>query len=147
MTIAAMICNAALLTAPFSPLPPSLSTLARMAICPVPDHRHPRYARPGSDPDFRCHLCLAALELAGRIDQHLCLDARRTTVLTVSPPGDFAAKTTRSARAFDPRGNLDLSYVIAMPLAMTYLVLRLQRPIAMRWGPWALAAGPVSILW
>jgi len=30
-----------------------------------------------------------------------------------------------------------------MPLAMTYVVLRYSDPIAIRWGPWALAAGPV----
>jgi hypothetical protein len=30
-----------------------------------------------------------------------------------------------------------------MPLAMTFVVLRYSDPIAIRWGPWALGAGPV----
>jgi hypothetical protein len=33
--------------------------------------------------------------------------------------------------------------VIAMPLAMACVVVRYSDPIALRWGPWALAAGPV----
>jgi hypothetical protein len=42
-----------------------------------------------------------------------------------------------------PGGRLGLIYVIAMPLAMTYVALRYSDPIALRWGPWALALGPV----
>jgi hypothetical protein len=47
-------------------------------------------------------------------------------------------------RAFRvPGGNLGLIYVIAMPLVMTCVALRYSASIAIRWGPWALAAGPV----
>jgi hypothetical protein len=33
--------------------------------------------------------------------------------------------------------------VIAMPIAMTYVAVRYSDPVALRWGPWALALGPV----
>ena len=32
--------------------------------------------------------------------------------------------------------------MIALPSVMTYIVLRYSDPVAMRWGPWALALGP-----
>jgi len=67
-----------------------------------------------------------------------------TTVLTVLSAWGLRRKRPDLPRAFRiPGGNLGLVYVIAMPLAMTYVVLRYSDPIAMRWGPWALAAGPV----
>ncbi len=53
-------------------------------------------------------------------------------------------------RAFRiPGGRLGLAYVVALPVVMTCIViytLRYSDPISLRWGPWALAAGPVVYL-
>ena len=50
-------------------------------------------------------------------------------------------------RAFRiPGGNVGLAYSVALPIIMTCIVmytLRYSDPISLRWGPWALALGPV----
>src|SRR3979411_3036906 len=67
-----------------------------------------------------------------------------TTILTVLSVWKLRRKRPDLPRAFRvPGGNLGLLYVIAMPLVMTCVALRYSAAIAMRWGPCALAAGPV----
>jgi len=67
-----------------------------------------------------------------------------TTVLTVLSSWGLRRKHPELPRAFKiPGGRLGLVYVIALPIVMTYVVLRYSDPIALRWGPWALVAGPI----
>jgi amino acid transporter len=67
-----------------------------------------------------------------------------TTVLTVLSAWGLRRKRPDLPRAFRiPGGYLGLAYVIAMPVVMTAVALFNSEPIAKRWGPWALAAGPV----
>lgn len=70
-----------------------------------------------------------------------------TTVMTVLSAWGLRLKRPDLPRAFRiPGGSLGLAYVVGLPIVMTCLViytLRYSDPISLRWGPWALAAGPV----
>ena len=67
-----------------------------------------------------------------------------TTVMTVLAAWGIRRKYPDLPRAYRiPGGNLGLLYVISLPVLMTYLALRYSDPIGLRWGPWALAVGPV----
>ena len=39
-----------------------------------------------------------------------------------------------------------MAYVVALPAIMTGIALYFSDSVALRWGPWALAAGPVVYL-
>jgi len=111
MTIAAMIVTPRCSTAPFSPLPHPFHARRGWLSAAVPDpSASALWHALDRDPDFRCHLCLAGAELARRIDQHLCLDARRHYRADRALRLGTSPQTTRSAASVpNPGGNLDLS--------------------------------------
>jgi APA family basic amino acid/polyamine antiporter len=68
-----------------------------------------------------------------------------TTVLTVLAVLGMRRKHPELTRAFKvPAGRLGLAYVVGVPIAMTYVALRYSDPVGLRWGPPALALGPVA---
>lgn len=67
-----------------------------------------------------------------------------TTVLTVLSAWGLRNKRPDLPRSYRiPAGRLGLVYVIALPTVMTAIALYFSDPVALRWGPWALAVGPV----
>jgi amino acid transporter len=146
MTIGAMICNVALLNSTVLTATPMPFALAEDGyLPPFLTRRHPRYGTPWIAIliSAAIYASLALRSLGELISIYVWLRAA-TTVLTVFSAWGLRRKRPDLPRAFRiPGGNLGLFYVIAMPLAMTYVVLRYSDPVAMRWGPWALAGGPV----
>ncbi|MFY9844647.1 MAG: APC family permease [Terriglobales bacterium] len=146
MTIAAMLCNVALLNS-------TVLTSTRMPFALAEDgylppfltRRHPRYGTPWIAilVSAAIYASLALHSLGELISIYVWLRAA-TTVLTVLSAWGLRRRRPDLPRAFRiPAGNFGLAYVIVTPLAMTYVVLRYSDPIALRWGPWALAAGPI----
>lgn len=146
MTIAAMLCNVALLNS-------TVLTSTRMPFALAEDgylppfltRRHPRYGTPWIAilVSAAIYASLALHSLGELISIYVWLRAA-TTVLTVLSAWGLRRGRPDLPRAFRiPAGNFGLAYVIVTPLAMTYVVLRYSDPIALRWGPWALAAGPI----
>ncbi len=146
MTIAAMICNVALLNSTVLTSTRMPFTLAEDGyLPPFLTRRHPRYGTPWIAIliSAAIYASLALHSLGELISIYVWLRAA-TTVLTVLSAWGLRRKSPDLRRAFRiPGGNLGLAYVIVLPLVMTYIVLRYSDPIARRWGPWALAAGPV----
>ena len=67
-----------------------------------------------------------------------------TTVLTVLSAWGMRRKHPELPRPFRiPFGTAGLYLSILLPVAMTYVALRYSEPIAKKWGPVALLAGPV----
>jgi len=149
MAIAAMVGNVALLNSTALTAAPIPLTLAEDGyLPPFLARRHPRYGTPWIAILLSAviYASLALHSLGELISIYVWLRAA-TTVMTVLSAWGLRRKRPDLPRAFRiPGGNLGLFYVIAMPLAMTYVVLRYSDPVAMRWGPWALAAGPVIYL-
>lgn len=145
MTIGAMVGNAALLNSTMltaSPMPFALAEDGYLP--PFLTRRHRRYGTPwvAIVISAAIYAALALHSLGELISIYVWLRAA-TTVLTVLSAWGLRRKRPDLPRAFRiPGGNFGLFYVIALPLAATYVVLRYSAPIAMRWGPWALAAGP-----
>jgi amino acid transporter len=146
MTVAAMIANVALFNSTVLTASPMPFALAEDGYLPkVLTRRHPRYGTPWIAIliSSAIYASLALNSLGELISIYVWLRAA-TTVLTVLSAWGMRRKHSDLPRAFRiPAGNLGLVYVIVMPLVMTYVVLRYSDPVAMRWGPWALAAGPV----
>jgi amino acid transporter len=146
MTIAAMICNLALLNSTVLTSTRMPFTLAEDGyLPPFLTRRHRRYGTPWVAIliSSTIYASLALHSLGELISIYVWLRAA-TTVLTVLAAWGLRRKRPDLPRAFRiPGGNLGMVYVIALPLAMTYVVLRYSDPVARRWGPWALAAGPV----
>jgi amino acid transporter len=149
MTIAAMVANVALLNSTVLTATPMPFTLAEDGyLTQFLTRRHPRYGTPWIAIliSSTIYASLALHSLGELISIYVWLRAA-TTVLTVLSAWGLRRKRPDLPRAFRiPGGNLGLIYVIAMPLAMTYVILRYSDPIAIRWGPWALATGPVVYL-
>ncbi len=146
MTIAAMLCNVALLNSTVLTSTRMPFTLAEDGyLPPLLTRRHARYGTPWIAILISAgiYASLALRSLGELISIYVWLRAA-TTVLTVLSAWGLRRKRPDLPRAFRiPGGNLGMVYVIALPLAMTYVVLRYSDPIARRWGPWALAAGPI----
>ena len=146
MTIGAMIGNVALLNGTMLTATPMPFTLAEDGyLPPFLTRKHPRYGTHWIAIliSAAIYASLALNSLGELISIYVWLRAA-TTVMTVLSAWALRRKRPDLPRAFRiPGGNLGLVYVIAMPLAMTYVVIRYSDPIALRWGPWALAAGPV----
>ena len=146
MTIGAMVGNVALLNSTMLTATPMPFTLAEDGYLPrFLTHRHPRYGTHWIAIliSAAIYASLALNSLGELISIYVWLRAA-TTVMTVLSAWGLRRKRPDLPRGFRiPGGNLGLIYVIAMPLAMTYVVLRYSAPVALRWGPWALAAGPV----
>ena len=146
MTIGAMVGNVALLNSTMLTATPMPFTLAQDGyLPPFLTRRHRRYGTPW-----------IAILISGAIYASLALHSLgelisiyaflrgATTVLTVLSAWGLRRKHPHLPRVFRiPGGKLGLFYVIALPTAMTALALFNSEPIAKRWGPWALAAGPV----
>jgi amino acid transporter len=149
MAIGAMVGNVALLNSTVLTAAPMPLTLAEDGyLPPFLARRHPRYGTPWIAILLSAVICasLALHSLGELISIYVWLRAA-TTVLTVLSAWGLRRRRPDLPRTFRiPGGNLGLIYVIAMPIAMTYVVLRYSDPIAVRWGPWALAAGPVVYL-
>lgn len=146
MTIAAMIGNAALLNSTMLTATPMPFALAQDGyLPPFLTHRHPRYGTPWIAIliSAAIYASLALHSLGELISIYVWLRAA-TTVMTVLSAWGLRRKSPDLPRAFRiPGGNSGLFYVVAMPVAMTYVAVRYSDPVALRWGPWALAAGPV----
>jgi amino acid transporter len=149
MTIAAMVSTVALLNS-------TVLTTTRMPFALAEDgylppfltRRHPRYRTPWIAIliSAAIYASLALHTLGQLISVYVWLRAA-TTVLTVLSAWALRRKRPDLPRAFRiPGGRLGLVYVVALPIVMTCIVmytLRYSDPISLRWGPWALAAGPV----
>jgi len=146
MTIGAMVGNVALLNSTMLTATPMPFTLAEDGYLPhFLTRRHPRYGTPviAILISAAIYASLALNSLGELISIYVWLRAA-TTVLTVLCAWGLRRKRPDLPRGYRiPGGNLGLIYVIAMPLAMTYVVVRYSDPVALKWGPWALVAGPV----
>jgi len=149
MTVAAMVANMALLNS-------TVLTTTRMPFALAEDGylppfltaKHPRYGTPWIAILISAAIYASlALHTFGQLIS-ICVWLRAaTTVLTVLSAWRLRRKHPELPRTFRiPGGRLGLAYVILLPIAMTYVALRYSDPIALRWGPWALAAGPVVYL-
>jgi amino acid transporter len=146
MTIAAMVGNVALLNSTMLTATPMPFTLAEDGYLPqFLTRRHPRYGTPWIAIRISAAIYASlALHSLGELISIYAWLRGATTVLTVLSAWGLRRKRPDLPRAFRvPGGNVGLVYVIAMPLVMTCVALRYSASIAMHWGPWALAAGPV----
>ena len=145
MTAAAVVGSVALLNS-------TVLTTTRMPFALAEDgylppfltRKHPRYGTPWIAILISAafYAALARYTLGQLISIYIWLRAA-TTVMTVLSAWGMRRKHPLLPRAFKiPGGNLGLVYVIAMPLAMTYVALRYS-PIALLGGLLTLAAGPV----
>jgi amino acid transporter len=146
MTVAAMIGNAALLNSTMLTATPMPFALAEDGyLPPFLTHRHPRYGTPWIAIliSAAIYASLALHSLGELISIYVWLRAA-TTVMTVLSAWRLRRKSPDLPRAFRvPGGNLGLFYVVTMPVVMTYVAVRYSSQVALRWGPWSLAAGPV----
>jgi amino acid transporter len=145
MTAAAVVGSVALLNS-------TVLTTTRMPFALAEDgylppfltRKHPRYGTPWIAILISAafYAALARYTLGQLISIYIWLRAA-TTVMTVLSAWGMRRKHPLLPRAFKiPGGNLGLVYVIAMPLAMTYVALRYS-PVALLGGLLTLAAGPV----
>jgi len=146
MTIAAMSSTVALLNSTMLTATPIPFTLAEDGyLPPFLARRHSRYGTPWIAILISAAIYASlALHSLGELISIYGWLRGATTVMTVLSSWGLRRKQPDLPRAFRiPGGNLGLIYVIALPLAMTCVALGNSPKIAMRWGPWALAAGPV----
>ncbi len=149
MTVGAMVGNIALLNGTMLTATPMPFTMAQDGYLPkFLTRRHVRYGTHWIAIliSAAIYASLALNSLGDLISIYVWLRAA-TTVMTVLSAWQLRRTRPDLPRGFlIPGGNLGLLYVIAMPIAMTYVVLRYSDPVALRWGPWALGAGPVVYL-
>ena len=147
MTISAMICNVALLNS-------TVLTSTRMPFAMAEDgylppfltRKHSKYGTPAVAIviSSAIYASLALHTLTQLISIYNWLRAS-TTVLTVLAVWGMRRKHPELTRAFKvPAGRLGVAYVVGVPIAMTYVALRYSDPVGLRWGPLALALGPVA---
>ncbi len=149
MTIGAMVGNVALLNSTMLTATPMPFTLAEDGyLPPFLTRRHPRYATPWIAILISAAIYASlALHSLGELISIYAWLRGATTILTVLSVWKLRRSRPDLPRPFRiPGEGIGLVYVIAMPLIMTCLALRYSAPIAMRWGPMALAAGPVVFL-
>ena len=146
MTIAAMVATVALLNSTMLTATPMPFTLAEDGyLPPFLTRRHPRYGTPWIAILISAVIYASlALHSVGELISIYGWLRGATTMMTVLSAWGLRRRRPDLPRAFRiPGGNLGLIYVIALPLAMTCVALGNSPPIAKRWGPCALAAGPV----
>ena len=146
MTIGAMVGNVALLNSTMLTATPMPFVLAEDGyLPPFLTRRHRRYGTPWIAILISAAIYASlALHSLGELITIYAFLRGATTVLTVLSAWGLRRKRPDLPRAFRiPGGNLGLIYVIAAPLAMTGVALFNSESFAKRWGPWALAAGPV----
>jgi amino acid transporter len=152
MTAAAVLGNIALLNS-------TVLTTTRMPFALAEDgylpqfltRKHPRYGTPWIAIliSAAIYSSLALHTLGQLISIYVWLRAA-TTIMTVLSAWRMRRSHPELPRAFKiPGGRLGLAYVVVPPIVMGCIViyatyiLRQKDPIAWRYGPWALAAGPV----
>jgi amino acid transporter len=146
MTIGAMVGNVALLNSTMLTATPMPFTLAEDGyLPPFLTRKHKRYGTPWIAILISAVIYASlALHSLGELISIYAFLRGASTVLTVISAWKLRRTHPDLPRAFRiPWGNFGLVYVIAMPVAMTGIALFNSEPIAKRWGPWALAAGPV----
>jgi amino acid transporter len=146
MTIAAMVGNVALLNSTMLTATPMPFTMAEDGyLPPFLTRRHSRFGTPWIAILISAAIYASlALHSLGELISLYAFLRGATTVLTVLSAWGLRRKSPDMPRPFRiPGGNLGLIYVIAMPFAMTCVALLNSESFAKRWGPWALAAGPV----
>jgi amino acid transporter len=146
MTIAAMVSTMALLNS-------TVLTTTRMPFALAEDGylpkfltaKHPRYRTPWVAILISAAIYASlALHTLGQLISIYVWCRAATTVMTVLSAWGLRRKRPDLPRAFRiPAGGLGLVYVIALPTVMTVIALYFSDPVALRWGPWALAVGPI----
>jgi len=141
-----MIGNVALLNSTMLTATPMPFVLAEDGyLPPFLTRRHKRYGTPWIAILISAAIYASlALHSLGELISIYAFLRGATTVLTVLSVWGLRRKRPELPRSFRiPGGTLGLIYVIAVPLCMTCIALLNSEPIAMKWGPCALAAGPV----
>jgi amino acid transporter len=147
MTFAAMVTNVALLNS-------TVLATTRMPFAMAEDgylpegltRKHPRFGTPwiAIMVSAVVYALLAFQTLAGLITIYIWLRSA-TTVLTVLSGWGMRRKHPELARPFVvPGGRIGLAYVVIAPVIMACLALLGSDSFALRWGPVALALGPVA---
>ena len=146
MTVAAMVSTVALLNS-------TVLTTTRMPFALAEDGylprfltaKHPRFGTPWVAILISAAIYASlALHTLGQLISVYVWFRAATTVMTVLSAWGLRHKRPDLPRAFRiPAGRLGLVYVIVLPMVMTAVALCFSDPIAKRWGPWALAVGPV----
>ena len=149
MNIAAIMCVVALLNSTVLTSTRMPFTLAEDGyLPPFLTGKHPRYGTPwvAIVISSAIYASLAFHTLSQLISIYNWLRAA-TTVMTVLAVWGMRRTHADLPRAYRiPGGTLGLVYVVALPVAMAYIALRYSDPVGLRWGPLALAVGPVVYL-
>lgn len=146
MTVGAMVGIMALLNSTVLTSTRMPSTLAEDGyLPPFLTRKHPRYGTPWIAILISSAIYASlALHTLGQLISIYAWLRGATTVMTVLSAWGLRHKRPDLARAYRiPGGRLGLVYVIVLPTVMTAIALYFSDPVALRWGPWALAAGPV----
>jgi len=146
MTVGAMVGIMALLNSTVLTSTRMPSTLAEDGYLPrFLTRKHPRYGTPWIAILISAAIYASlALHTLGQLISIYAWLRGATTVMTVLSAWGLRNKRPDLPRAFRiPAGRSGLVYVIVLPTVMTAIALYFSDPVALRWGPWALAAGPV----
>jgi amino acid transporter len=146
MTVGAMVGIMALLNSTVLTSTRMPSTLAEDGYLPsFLTRKHPRYGTPWIAILISAAIYASlALHTLGQLISIYAWLRGATTVMTVLSAWGLRHKRPDLPRAFRiPAGRAGLVYVIVLPTVMTAIALYFSDPVALRWGPWALAAGPV----
>lgn len=146
MTVGAMVGIMALLNSTVLTSTRMPSTLAEDGyLPPFLNRKHSRYGTPWIAILISSAIYASlALHTLGQLISIYAWLRGATTVLTVLSAWGLRNKRPDLPRSYRiPAGRLGLVYVIALPTVMTAIALYFSDPVALRWGPWALAVGPV----
>ena len=146
MTVGAMVGIMALLNSTVLTSTRMPSTLAEDGyLPPFLTRKHPRYGTPWIAILISSAIYASlALHTLGQLISIYAWLRGATTVMTVLSAWGLRHKRPDLARAYRiPGGRFGLVYVIVLPTVMTAIALYFSDPVALRWGPWALALGPV----
>jgi amino acid transporter len=146
MTVGAMVGIMALLNSTVLTSTRMPSTLAEDGYLPhFLTRKHPRYGTPWIAIIISAVIYGSlALHTLGQLISIYAWLRGATTVMTVLSAWGLRRKRPDLPRAYSvPAGRLGLVYVVALPTVMTGVALYFSDKVALRWGPWALIAGPV----
>jgi amino acid transporter len=143
LTIAAMVSTMALLNSTVLTTTHMPFASPKMAICHVSDCDMTLWNAVGRILISAAIYASLALHTLGQLISVYVWFRAATTVMTVLSAWGLRHKRPDLPRAFRiPAGSFGLVYVIALPTVMTIIALYFRDPVALRWGPWALAVGP-----
>jgi amino acid transporter len=146
MTVGAMVGIMALLNSTVLTSTRMPSTLAEDGyLPPFLTLKHPRYGTPWIAILISAAIYASlALHTLGQLISIYAWLRGATTVMTVLSAWGLRRTRPDLPRGYRvPGGRLGLLYVIVLPTVMTGIALYFSDPVALRWGPWALAVGPV----